>query len=88
MLELNLPAIQGRLPDRTYLLLLDPEESARRVGGDGDRIERAGDDFRRKVDEAYRLLAQTFPQRIEPVDAGRPAPEISKLIFGLVRNSL
>jgi len=88
VLELNLPAIQGRLPDRTYLLLLDPEESARRVGGDGDRIERAGDDFRRKVDEAYRLLAQTFPQRIEPVDAGRPAPEISKLIFGLVRNSL
>ena len=88
VLELNLPAIQGRLPDRTYLLLLDPEESARRVGGDGDRIEREGDDFRRKVDEAYRLLAQTFPQRIEPVDAGRPAPEISKLIFGLVRNSL
>jgi len=88
VLELNLPAIQGRLPDRTYLLLLDPEESARRVGGDGDRIEREGDDFRRKVDEAYRLLAQTFPQRIEPVDAGRPAREISKLIFGLVRNSL
>jgi dTMP kinase len=88
VLELNLPAIQGRLPDRTYLLLLDPEESARRVGGNGDRIEREGDDFRRKVDEAYRELAQTFPQRIEPVDAGRPAPDISKLIFGLVRNSL
>jgi dTMP kinase len=88
VLELNLPAIQGHLPDRTYLLLVDPEESARRVGGDGDRIEREGADFRRKVDEAYRLLAQTFPQRIEPVDAGRPAPDISKLIFGRVRNSL
>jgi dTMP kinase len=88
VLELNLPAIHGRLPDRTYLLLLDPEESARRVGSNGDRIEREGDDFRRTVDEAYRLLAKTFPQRIEPVDASRPASDISKLIFGLVRNSL
>src|SRR5919199_6602733 len=40
VLELNLPAIHGHLPDRTYLLLLDPDESARRVGDDGDRIER------------------------------------------------
>jgi dTMP kinase len=88
VLELNLPAIHGRLPDRTYLLVLDPEESARRVGSNGDRIEREGDDFRRTVDEAYRLLAKTFPQRIEPVDASRPASDISKLIFGLVRNSL
>jgi dTMP kinase len=88
VLQLNLPAIHDHLPDRTYLLLIDPEESARRVGGAGDRIEREDGDFRRKVDEGYRLLAQTFPQRIEPVDAGRPAPDISKLIFGLVRNRL
>ena len=86
VLELNLPAIHGHLPDRTYLLLIDPEESARRVGAGADRIEREDDGFRRKVDEAYRLLAQTFPQRIEPVDGSRPAPDISKLIFGLVRN--
>jgi dTMP kinase len=88
VLELNLPAIHGQLPDRTYLLLLDPEESARRVGRGGDRIEREDDEFRRSVDEAYRLLARTFPQRIEPVDASRPAPEISKLILGHVRSGL
>jgi dTMP kinase len=88
VLALNLPAIHGHLPDRTYLLLVDPEESARRVGESRDRIEREDDEFRRKVDEAYRLLAQTFPQRIEPVDGSRPAPDISKLIFGLVRDRL
>src|ERR671927_1815971 len=60
VLELNLPAIRGRLPDRTYLLLIDPAESERRVGTSTDRIEREDDAFRRKVDEAYRLLAQTF----------------------------
>jgi len=88
VLELNLPAIHDHLPDRTYLLLIDPAESARRVGDGGDRIEREDDEFRRKVDEAYRLLAQTFPQRIEPVDGTRPPEEISKLIFGLVREHL
>jgi dTMP kinase len=88
VLELNLPAIQGHLPDRTYLLLIDPQESARRVGDGGDRIEREDPEFRRKVDEAYRLLAKTFPQRIEPVDGTRPPEDISKLIFGHVRNSL
>jgi dTMP kinase len=88
VLELNLPAIRGHLPDRTYLLLIDPEESARRVGGNGDRIEREGEEFRRKVDEAYRLLAKTFPERIEQVDGTLPAEEIARLIFGLIRNSL
>src|SRR4029077_18370438 len=46
VLELNLHAVRGLLPDRTFLLLVDPEESARRVGEGGDRIERENDDFR------------------------------------------
>ena len=88
VLELNLPAIRGLLPDRTYLLLVDSEELARRVGEGGDRIERENGEFRRSVDEAYRLLAQTYPQRIEAVDGMLPPDELSKLIFGLIRNSL
>lgn len=88
VLELNLPAIRGLLPDRTVLLLVDPEESRRRVGEGGDRIERENGAFRRSVDEAYRLLAQTFPQRIEAVDGMLPPEELSKQIFGLIRNSL
>ena len=88
VLQLNLPAISGRLPDRTFLLEIDPDESARRVGQNGDRIEREDEQFRRQVAEAYRLLAETFPQRIEAVDGSRPAAEIAKEIFGRVRESL
>jgi dTMP kinase len=88
VLELNLPAIHGHLPDRTYLLLIDPAEAARRVGGDGDRIESEDEEFRRKVDEAYRELAETFPQRIEAVDGTPPAEEISKLIYDHIRQRL
>jgi len=85
VLELNLPAIRGQLPDRTFLLLIDAAESAKRVGGETDRIERENEGFREKVDEAYRLLAETFPQRIEPVDGTQPPKEISELILGQLR---
>jgi len=88
VLELNLPAIRGQLPDRTFLLEIDPGEAARRVGENGDRIEREDEQFRQQVANAYRLLAETFPQRIEVVDGTRPALEIAKEIFGLVRESL
>src|ERR671938_506522 len=37
VLELNLQAMQGLLPDRTFLILLDPNVSARRAGNDPDR---------------------------------------------------
>ncbi len=85
MLELNLHAIRGLLPDRTFLLLVDPAESARRVGEGGDRIEREDDDFRARVDTAYRELAEVFPQRITTIDGTRPPREIAEEILGELR---
>jgi len=88
VLELNLPAIRGQLPDHTFLLELDAEEAAKRVGLNGDRIEREDGEFRQRVADAYRLLAETFPQRIEAVDGSRPPDQIAKEIFGRIRASL
>jgi len=85
VLELNLAAIRGQLPDRTFLLLIDAKESQKRVGDETDRIEGEDGEFREKVDEAYRLLAQMFPQRIESVDGTRPPEDISRLIYGQLR---
>jgi dTMP kinase len=73
VLELNLRAVHGLLPDTTFLLLVDPETAARRAGG-GDRLERQGAEFRRRVDAAYRQLAARFPERIVALD-GTGAPE-------------
>ena len=86
VLELNLQATRGLLPDRTFLLLLDPAESARRVGDERDRIEREGDDFRERVDRAYRELAELFPRRVIPVDGSRPSQETATLIRGQLRD--
>lgn len=85
VLELNLHAIRGLLPDRTFLLLVDPQESARRVGEGRDRIEREDGDFRERVDAAYRELAEFFPQRITTIDGTRPPREIAEEIIGELR---
>jgi dTMP kinase len=79
VLELNLQATRGLLPDKTILLLIDPEEAARRVG-ESDRIEREGAEFHRRVDAAYRELAELFPRRIVPADATQPPENLSRLI--------
>jgi len=85
VLELNLQAIRGLLPDRTFLLLVNPQESARRVGKGRDRIERENDNFRERVDTAYRELAEFFPQRITTIDGTRPPREIAEKIIGELR---
>ena len=84
VLELNLNATRGLLPDRTFLLLLDPEESARRLGR-RDRMEREGPAFRARVHDAYRQLAELFPDRVLPVDASGTPDEIATLIHGQLR---
>jgi dTMP kinase len=79
VLELNLKTARGLLPDRTFLVLLDPEEALRR-GGRIDRIERESLDFHAAVDNAYRELAQMFPNRIDAFDGTRPAPHLAESI--------
>jgi dTMP kinase len=80
VLELNLNAVGGLLPDRTFVLLVEPEQAAARSGGEPDRIERESNEFRRQVDRAYRELAERFPERVVVLDAARPAQEIAQIV--------
>jgi len=85
VLELNLVATRGLLPDRTFLVLVDPEVAFRR-SSPSDRIEREGDDFHRAVDAAYRSLADMFPERITTVDGDRPPDAVAEEIRGRLRD--
>jgi dTMP kinase len=86
VLELNLRATGDVLPDRTFLLLVDPDESRRRGGDTRDRIEREDDEFVRKVDAAYRELAELFPSRILAVDGSLDPVELAETIRGQLRD--
>ena len=88
VLELNLTVTRGLLPDRTFLVLLDPDEARRRGGGEPDRIEREGEDFMRRVDAAYRSLAAVVTRRIVALDGARPADEIAEEVREHVRRLL
>lgn len=83
--ELSLLVTGGLLPDRTILVALDPELARARAGAQHDRIERAGGDFMRVVDEAYRSLAAAEPGRIVVVDGARPPREIAEEIREHIR---
>ena len=74
VLELNLEVVGGLLPDRTFLLLVDPEVAASRGRRARDRIEREGEQFHAALDRAYRELAARFPERIVALD-GSSSPE-------------
>jgi dTMP kinase len=84
VLELNLQATRGLLPDRTFLVLVDPATALAR-STTSDRIEREAEEFHLAVDTAYRALAQMFPNRIEAVDGEQPPVAIAKHILGRVR---
>jgi dTMP kinase len=84
VLDLNVHATQGLLPDRTFLVLVDPDIASQR-SSTSDRIEREGPEFHRAVDAAYRQLAKMFPERITTVDGNQPAGAIAEEIRGRLR---
>jgi dTMP kinase len=84
VLELNLQATRGLLPDRTFLVLLDPAQAVERAG-QPDRIEREGLAFQEEVDRAYRELAELFPNRITTLDGTKTPSELAKEVRNQLR---
>ena len=86
VLELNLLATSGLLPDRTFLIQVSPVEAAERRHDEPDRIEREGAGFAEEVDRAYRELARVFVKRVVVVDGARNPQDIAETIRGRVRD--
>lgn len=87
VLDLNLAAVGGLMPDRTFLLLLDPTEIPARLRREHDRLERESDDFHARAAEGYRELAARFPERIVVLDGTRPAEDLAEEVYGALRVS-
>src|ERR1043166_5273994 len=86
VLELNLAAVGGLLPDITFLLMLDPDDVVVRLPGDHDRLERESGDFHTRAGAGYRELAERFPERIVMLDAALPRAELAERIHGALRD--
>jgi len=77
VLDLNLRVVEGLLPDVTVLVELDVETALSRVGKKRDRIEQADAAFWPLVADAYRDLAERFPERYVVVDGRLPVEELA-----------
>jgi dTMP kinase len=87
VLEVNLDAVGGLMPDRTFVLALDSETASGRVGESPDRIEREEPGFGARVEAAFLELAERFPERIVVLDASLPADELAERIHGALRSA-
>jgi dTMP kinase len=83
-LDVDWPA-SFRRPDRTYLLLVEPEVGRGRGKARPDRVEAEPLEFHRRVVDAYRRLAAQEPGRILALDGTLPAEEVNRRIVADVR---
>lgn len=74
--SLSMWATAGLLPERTYLLDMDPAASHGRLTHDEDRMESAGDGFQQRTRQAFLDLAAAESARFRVVDAARPIDEV------------
>ena len=74
--DLSMWATNNLLPERTYLLDMDPALSHARLEHGEDRMESAGDDFQRRTRQAFLDLAADEPDRFRVIDAGKPIEQV------------
>lgn len=81
-------ATDGLTPDATFLLDLDPAIADERMQRERDRMERRGDDYRRRVREGFLAEGAANADRIHVIDAGRSVEEVGKQIRTLAERLL
>ena len=82
VLQLNLLAVGGLVPDRTFVLAIDAGRSLGRIGELPDRIEREAASFHERVAAGYEELAALFPERVVLLDGSLDPDALAERIQG------
>lgn len=82
--SLNEEALDGVVPDLVVVLDLDPDSALARQHR-ADRIGGLGAEFQRRVQESYRGMARTEPDRVRLLDASAPLQAVLDQIMELLR---
>lgn len=87
---INAFAIDGWYPDRTVILLADDgsDRARTRDSGTSDRIGGRSDDYHRKVEAGFRIVAMEEPERIQLVDASGSPEEVTARLLDAIRDLL
>lgn len=81
--EINQAALSKGMPNATLYLRMSVEDafSRRLAESEPDRIEQMGLSFQQRIAEGYEKLMQENPDRYVPVQAAKPAEEVTEEAF-------
>ena len=86
---INAYAVDGCMPDVTFLMELDPKVGKSRIREDAqDRLELEKIEFHNRVFEGYQALAEMYPERFARIDASREKETIREEILGILKDLL
>jgi dTMP kinase len=87
---INAFGIGDHFPDRTLVLIADEgaERARSRDGGAGDRSGGRPDDYHRKVEAAFRIIAGEEPGRVKLVDASGSPGEVTQRLLDAIADLL
>ncbi len=91
ILDLNLGATGGLMPDLTFVFHLDVDASRQRLAGRGtaeDRIESEPLEFHRMVEAGYRQLEELYPGRIVGLNGGETPEQVHARAVAAVNERL
>lgn len=87
--EFNARVTGNLVPDRTYFLRISIEAALRRRQyRENDRLESGGDEFFRRVHEAYERIAREHSGRVVVIDGDRPQDDVAESIWEDARSLL
>lgn len=79
--SLQLEVTGNIIPDVTIYLRLPWQTAQQRLGGEKDRMERAGEEFFARVEAGFDFLAKEFSSRYFSIDATLPVEQIHEKII-------
>jgi dTMP kinase len=88
--EINAFGIKGWYPDRTLILMSDQGtgRARKRDSGASDRIGGRPEDYHRRVEAAFRIIAAEEPERVQLVDASGSQDEVTRRLLDAVQDLL
>jgi dTMP kinase len=88
--SINAFAVDGWFPDRTLVLVVDDggDRAKARDGEAGDRIGTRSDDYHRKVEAAFRIIAGEEPERVKLIDASGEPEQVTERLLDAIADLL
>jgi dTMP kinase len=87
---INAFAVDGWFPDRSLVLTLEEgtERAKTRDTNGSDRIGGRPDDYHRRVEAAFRIIAAEEPERVKLIDASGSPQEVTQRLLDAIQDLL